>query len=111
RGKRKEEPVNLTKRVLSGMLIILGILCAALGLAQCNQNTKALAIGPQAEIRFSAPWQPSAVHYSNAQELVARRAESPAGGTPAAEAGELLARMLITTEPRTSYTDALKRLE
>jgi hypothetical protein len=103
--------MNLTKRVLSGMLIILGMLCAALGLAQQNQNTKALAIAPQAEIRFSAPWQPSAVQYSNAQELVARSTGSPTPGVTAAESGEPLARMLITTEPRIDHADALKRLE
>jgi hypothetical protein len=103
--------MNLTRRVTSGTLIILGIVCAALALAQQNQNTKTLAIGPQAEIRFSAPWQPSAVKYSNAQELVARRTEPSTPGVTAAESGEPLARMLITTEPRTSHTDALERLE
>jgi hypothetical protein len=103
--------MNLTKRVLSGTFIALGIVCVALGLAQQNQNTKTLVIGSKAEIRFSAPWQPSAVQYSNAQELVARHTEPTTPGVTATDSGKLLARMLITTESRTSHTDALKRLQ
>jgi hypothetical protein len=68
---------------------------------ETSRETKVLAIGQQAEIRFAAPWTLSAVQYRNAQELVVIRRE------PSEYA---VARVLITTEPRLNYPDALKRL-
>ncbi|MGI9087326.1 MAG: hypothetical protein ACR2HH_06240 [Chthoniobacterales bacterium] len=104
--------MSFTKRVLSGGLIILGVLCAALAVAQQRQASQVLKIAPEAQVRFAAPWEPSAVKYTNAQELIVRRTpEANATGKKAEEAGAPLARMLITTEPRTDHADALARLQ
>jgi hypothetical protein len=76
------------------------------GQQAAGQEAKTLAIGPQAEIHFADPWTLSAMRYRNAQELVVvRRAELAAQPTE-----YVIARVLITTEPRSSYEDALKRL-
>jgi hypothetical protein len=71
---------------------------------EASQETKVLAIGLQSEVRFPAPWTPSAAKYSNAQELEVMRkgAEQPSEYA--------VAPVLITTEPRLSYEEALKRL-
>jgi hypothetical protein len=74
---------------------------ATLAQQERSRETEVLAIGQQSEIRFAAPWTPSTVQYSNAQELVVIRRE------PSEHA---VARVLITTEPRINYPDALKRL-
>lgn len=102
--------MSLTKRVLSMVLIGLGVLCAALGLAQ-QAGMKTLQIALQAEIRFAAPWQPSEVEYSNAQELIVRQKEPGAEAVAAATAAAPVGRIFITTEARTDQADALRRLE
>lgn len=80
---------------------------------ETSREAKILAVGPQSEIRFAAPWTPSAVKYSGAQELVVMRRGEPAVEGKAVEQPTeyAVARVLITTEPRGSYADALKRLE
>ena len=104
--------MKVRRRAFSAALFILAVLCVALGLAQQSQDMKVLAFAPQSEIRYPAPWQPSTVQYSNAQELVARRTEPTTSGVTPAESEEApLARMLVTTEPRTTHTDAVQRLE
>ena len=72
---------------------------------ETSPEAKIFAIGPQSEIRFSAPWTLSAVKYRNAQELVVIEKK---GAEQLSEYA--VARVLITTEPRLSYSDALKRL-
>jgi hypothetical protein len=80
-------------------------------MSSAEQDTAAaanvLTIGPGSEIRFSSPWRPSGVKYSNAQELVVKQEAVTGAEQPA---GSLVARILITAEPRSSYADALKRL-
>jgi hypothetical protein len=106
--------MNRTKWFLTAAVITLAIFCGVSGsLAQQNQDMKVLSFAPQAEIRFAAPWTPSAMQYTNAQELVVMRPGEPVtderGVTQSTEYP--VARVLITTEPRRSHADALKRLE
>ena len=79
---------------------------------EMSRETKVLNIGPQAEIRFAPPWAPSAVKYGNAQELVVMQRALPAVEKKGAEqpTGYAVARVLITTELRGSYENALQRL-
>ena len=79
---------------------------------EMSRETKVLNIGPQAEIRFAPPWAPSAVKYGNAQELVVMQHAVPAVEKKGAEqpTGYAVARVLITTELRGSYENALQRL-
>ncbi|GLI39950.1 hypothetical protein KI811_01790 [Geobacter hydrogenophilus] len=105
--------MNLTKYVLTVAAITLSTFSGvASGLAQQADIAKVLTFAPEAEVRFTAPWQLSAVKYTNAQELVVM-------GTAPAKAAEMkagiteypVARLLITTESRSDHADALKRLE
>src|SRR5579862_7051289 len=66
-----------------------------------------LIVFPGATIRHGEAWARSAVQYVNAEEWI--RLDTGADGLPAA--GTRLARALITTERRTSVTDALRRLQ
>src|SRR6266436_4485436 len=104
--------MKFIKPVISGALIIVGVLCAALSLAQLNQNVRTLTIAPQTEVRVPSQWQPSGVQYSNAQELVIRSIEPGAPSPTAAMPAEApIGRVLITAEPRTDHTDAVRRLQ
>ena len=79
---------------------------------QPTSPMRVLTIAPQAEVRYAAPWTPSAVKYSNAQELVVTREtrlREPSGQEEVAQA--VVARTLITTEQRLNHEDAVKRLE
>lgn len=69
-----------------------------------------LQLAPQTTLRFNAPWKPSGVMYSNAHELVLTR-PSPVHPAAAGTIEAPAARVLITTEPRSSHEDALKRLQ
>jgi len=106
--------MHLTKWFLTAAVSSLTILCGVSGsLAQQNKDMQVLSFAPQSEIRFAAPWTPSARQYTNAQELVVMRPGPPTtderGVIQATEYP--VARVLITTEPRHSHADALKRLE
>jgi len=71
---------------------------------QQSAERKSLEIAPSISVRYAAPWKPSSTQYSNARELIVP--------IQAAAAGEsALARILITTEERTSAADALQRLQ
>jgi hypothetical protein len=70
-------------------------------------ETEPLIIFPGATIRHSDAWIESGVQYANAEELV--RLGRNAHGSIVPESR--LARMLITTEKRTTSTDAIKRLQ
>jgi hypothetical protein len=106
--------MNLTKCIFTVAVITLTVFWGvSVSLAQQNEKLKVLTFAPQSEIRFAAPWQLSAVKYTNAQELVVMRTAEP---TPAGKGVEQLtgypvARILITTEARSNHADALKRLE
>ncbi len=74
-----------------------------------TSDRKLLTIAPGTTVRYSAPWKISGAQYSNAQELIVPAQTSGATqGTPVESA---LARILITTEERTSTADALQRLQ
>jgi hypothetical protein len=99
-----EGVVQLSK--CQAFVIALTVFCGAptsWAQQETSQEVKTLALDPQSEIRFSAPWTPSAIKYSNAQELVVIARDQPTSFP--------VARALITIEPRASYPDALKRLE
>ncbi len=103
-------PTKVSLAVASALALFSA---ASVSLAQqeTSREPKVLAIGPHAEIRFAAPWTVSAVKYKNAQELVVMR-RGPAVKKEGAEQPSeyAVARVLITTEPRSSYADALNRL-
>src|SRR5689334_16290261 len=63
-----------------------------------NPNERTATVG-RAVVRWEQPWTPSAMQYKNAMELVVK-----------APAGHNDARVLVTTEPRTSPADAVERL-
>ncbi len=102
------------KWALTVAVIALAIFNGGCGrLAQQNKGMKMLSFAPQSEIRFATPWTPSAIKYTNAQELVVMHPGKPitSGGGVKQPTKYAVARILITTEPRTSHADALKRLE
>ncbi len=80
---------------------------------QLPASSRMLSLARGVSLAVAAEWQPSGVSYSNATELVLRvPGPGPAPGVapaPAAEAG--VARMLITTETRSSFEDAVDRLQ
>src|SRR5689334_7071265 len=70
---------------------------------------QALALGPKAQLHVASPWVASDVKYRNATELVVKGQVRLRAG--AAAPGEFpLARIMITTETRSSHADALERL-
>src|SRR3954452_12757586 len=108
--------MKLAKCVTSAFAIPLMVFCgASMSLAQqeTSREVKALALDPQTEIRFTAPWTPSAVRYSNAQELVVMGRTEPTAEVKGPEQLTQfpVARALITIEPRRSPADAQGRLE
>jgi hypothetical protein len=66
---------------------------------------KTLELAPQSAIRYADPWKPSGVKYANVHELVLVSKAAPAG-----EVEVPSARILITSEQRTSQQDAINRL-
>ncbi|HET8549657.1 MAG TPA: hypothetical protein VFL57_16725 [Bryobacteraceae bacterium] len=72
-----------------------------------------LTVAPGTTVRVPARWQPSAIKYSNAQELVLSSQARVAGaqGQPPQTVDYNMARILITREPRTTHADAVKRLQ
>jgi hypothetical protein len=77
------------------------------------QDARTYNLTPKVSLRVTGPWVESPVKYSNATEFVVKGevrvpTERP-GGEQSVEFP--LARMLVTTEPRGSYGDALKRLD
>ena len=99
--------------VFVAMLLVFWAEKTSLAQQEAVRGFKDLTLDSQSEIRFAAPWTPSAMKYTNAQELVI------IGGTkPTIEAKGIeqltqfsVARALITVEPRSSYADAITRLE
>ncbi len=72
-----------------------------------------LSIAPQITLRYTAPWKTSGAAFQNAHELVLTRtaAVRPEGATETQNVEYPQARVLITTEQRSSHDDALKRLQ
>jgi hypothetical protein len=96
------------------LLVLAAIAGASLCLAQQQSApqagaTRTLAIDREFNLRYRAPWTTSGVKYTNAQELVVTK-QVPAQ-EPGRMAESVLARVLITTEPRSSHEDAIKRLQ
>ncbi|MBM3776163.1 MAG: hypothetical protein FJW37_13530 [Acidobacteria bacterium] len=91
------------------------ILFCSLGcgiVAGLAQQAQLLSIAPQTSVRVPARWKPSGVRYSNAQELVVTGQAKVAAAPGQPDVVDYsMARVLITTEQRTSHQDALKRLE
>jgi len=80
---------------------------------QPQPEPRVLSITPQITLRYAAPWKPSGAVFRNAQELVITRtaAVRPEGATQTQNVEYPQARVLITTEQRTSHDDALNRLQ
>jgi hypothetical protein len=73
-----------------------------------------MSVGPRMTLRVPERWQSSGMKYANAQELILPARAAAPGGPPAAQppaADYPMARVLITTETRTSHEDALRRLQ
>jgi hypothetical protein len=71
----------------------------------------ALLVAPQVSVRYSGNWTESVLKFANAHELVRLpKLQTATPGAPAATSQVRLARMLITTEPRLSRSDARQRL-
>jgi hypothetical protein len=114
--KVAEDVMSLAKCIVSmcvGVLLVFYGASTGLTQQETSREFRTLALDPQSEIRFAAPWTPSEARYSNAQELVVLGS----AGTPAKEqhleqqVQFPIARALITIEPRTNYADAQARLE
>src|ERR1043166_4936847 len=82
------------------LLVLTGFWSAALAVQPANSpnNPRAVTLGP-AVVRWEAPWTRSGIEYRNAVELAIK-----------GPAGQYAARVLTTTEPRTSPADAVQRL-
>ncbi|MFZ0935866.1 MAG: hypothetical protein ACLP6W_23320 [Bryobacteraceae bacterium] len=80
---------------------------------QPQPEPRVLSITPQITLRYAAPWKPSGAVFRNAQELVLTRiaAVRPEGATETQNVEYPQARVLITTEQRSSHDDAVKRLQ
>jgi hypothetical protein len=112
--------MNFIERFSCCVLFALSIVCGARDVAAQAPSDKVtvLRLGP-AEIRVSGPWVESPIQYARAIELVVAsqfrvrpEARTTDTQTPTEQLIEMpLARMLITTEPRTSYEEALRRLD
>ncbi|MPR10490.1 PASTA domain-containing protein [Microvirga tunisiensis] len=106
---------NGIAKIFVAALMIFVLCGASRGLAQqeTSREFRALALDPQSEVRFSDPWTPAAVIYRNAKELVVLDGtKPPVEGKGLEQLTQFpVARALITVEPRTSYADALARLE
>jgi hypothetical protein len=107
--------MKLKKWILTLIVILPVVFFYGASVSLTQQDTgrgaKVLAIGPQSSIRYTAPWKTSAVRYSNAQELVITREVRTLAEGREQVVEYALARVLITTEPRSSPEDALMRLD
>jgi hypothetical protein len=105
----------LAVKLFINLFVSAFVICcvASVGMAQQQTGIKVLTLAPQTEVRFAAPWQLSAIKYSNANELVVLRKPEPrVSGKQLEPLSEYpVARTLITTEVRSNHEDALKRLE
>jgi hypothetical protein len=68
-----EDMMKLAKCITSAFMIALMVSC------ETSSEVEVLALDSQSEIRYAAPWVPSAVKYSNAQELVVMGGTEPTG--------------------------------
>jgi hypothetical protein len=77
------------------------------------QEARTYSLSPKVNLRVAGPWVESPVKYSNAMEFIVKGEVRVQVDRQAGEqAVEFpLARMLVTTEPRGSHADALKRLD
>jgi hypothetical protein len=77
------------------------------------QDARTYSLTPKVSLRVTGPWVESPVKYSNATEFVVKGEVRVPTDQPGAEQSVEfpLARMLVTTEPRGSFGDALKRLD
>src|SRR5438874_2450212 len=103
-----------TLRRLFCVTSTLAVLTAAVANAQ---STRALLVDSRIAVDVPGRWQPSSVAYRDATELVVlRKGMAKISGTDSAQTDSTQeveyreAQMLISTEPRTSHDDALKRL-
>ena len=83
------------------LLLFATSLTAAADQSKTPKSTL-LTVAPQTTVRYSQPWRPSGVEYSNAKELILVSREK--------QTAETSARVLITTEQRLNHEDALQRL-
>jgi len=98
-----------------GIAVLIGgvVAIAMLGAAKPEaQQLRSMTVGTGTTVRVPARWRPSGVAMRNAQELIVPRTAAAGPTAAAPDAGDYpLARVLITTETRTSHDDALKRLQ
>lgn len=103
---------NLMRWARSTVLLVFhaALLLSLLGILVANQSAEAAqaTAAPGFSIKPTRPWTASGVRYRNAQEYVVTG--KALGRKERAAAAAVLAHMLVTTEPRTSHEDALKRL-
>jgi len=106
----------LQRATFPRLLFVIGVFSLSPGMLTCqptNQpqlSAKTLTIDREASVRYTGPWAPSAVKYSNAQELVVNK-NAVTEGRAERVTGYAIARVLITTEPRRNHEDAVKRLQ
>jgi hypothetical protein len=98
------------------VVILGGLLCCASpspGEQSHATQLRELTIAPETKVRAPERWKASGVAYANAQELIVPGHATIPGEAPGqSQVVEYpLARILITTEKRTSHEDALKRLQ
>ncbi|HXV06990.1 MAG TPA: hypothetical protein VD791_03110, partial [Burkholderiales bacterium] len=103
---------NLTRRARITVLLVIhaALPLSLLGILTASQSGEAAqaSAAPGFSIKPARPWTASGVRYRNAQEYVVTG--KALGRKEKAAAAAVLAHMLVTTEPRTSHEDALKRL-
>jgi hypothetical protein len=103
------KPVRWHLLILGGLLFSSG---PSLAQPKVAAQPRALSISPAARVRAPERWKSSSVKYANAQELIVPGQASLQAPAPGPQVVEYpLARVLVTTENRTSHEDALKRLQ
>ena len=102
-------------RCLSLLLVLVSAVVASAQQSSPppNAQPQMLTIAPEVTLRYAAPWKPSGTQFRNAQELVitGTAAVHKEGIAEAVNVEYPLARVLITTEERTSHDEALQRLQ
>jgi hypothetical protein len=98
-----------------GVVVLGSLLCCTSPSPQAQPHTgqlRELTIAPETRVRVPERWKASGMTYANAQELIVPGKTTLPGEAPGqSQVVEYpLARILITTENRTSHEDALKRL-
>jgi len=91
--------------------VALAVTCGAGDAAA--QDARTYSLTPKVSLRVAGPWVESPVKYSNATEFVVKGEVRVPTDRPGGEQSVEfpLARLLVTTEPRGSHADALKRLD